>query len=85
MILKRDGSAVSGSWSGAFGEQLPVSGTWRDGYVELSFPGTWKDDKPAPVVATMAGWIDGDTATGRVKVEGRADGQWIATRKRSSP
>ena len=30
------------------------------------------------VIATFAGWIDGDSAKGRVKVEGRADGRWAA-------
>jgi hypothetical protein len=30
----------------------------------------------------MAGWIDGDTGTGRVTVEGRADGQWTAGQKK---
>ena len=35
----------------------------------------------APAVATLAGWFDGDSAGGRMKVEGRADGRWTATRK----
>jgi hypothetical protein len=26
-------------------------------------------------------WIDGDSAAGRMKVEGRADGPWTAERK----
>jgi len=83
MTLHRDGSAVTGTWSGAFGADLPVTGTWRGGYVELRFNGTWPDGKPpAPVSAMLAGWIDGDAATGRMKVEGRADGQWSAVRKK---
>jgi hypothetical protein len=52
--------------------------------VELSFNVDWPlDDKGAvaPAVATLAGWIDGDSAGGRMKVEGRADGRWTATRK----
>ena len=81
MDLHRDGSAVKGTWSGAFGQSLPVNGTWRKGYVELTFNGTWDDKPPAAMTATLAGWIDGDSATGRMKVEGRADGQWTATRK----
>jgi hypothetical protein len=32
-------------------------------------------------IAKLAGWIDGDSAGGRMKVEGHADGQWTATRK----
>lgn len=84
MKLNRDGNKVSGSWSGAFGPDQPVAGTWRNGYVELTFPGTWPKMplvKPGPVTATLVGWIDGFSAKGRMKVEGRADGQWTATRK----
>jgi hypothetical protein len=33
------------------------------------------------MTATLAGWIDGDAASGRMKVEARADGQWTAVRK----
>lgn len=82
--LGRDGSKVSGTWSGALGKARPVTGTWRDGYVELSFNADWPlDDKGAvaPAVTTLAGWIDGDSAGGRMKVEGRADGRWTGTRK----
>lgn len=82
MDLHRDGNAVKGTWSGAFGKDQPVSGTWRNGYVELTFNGTWPGDKPAPVTATMAGWVDGDAANGRMKVEDRSDGQWTAVRKK---
>jgi len=82
MELHRAGNEVQGRWSGAFGQDQPVSGTWRNGYVELAFSGTWPGEKPAPMVATMAGWIDGDSANGRMKVEGRADGQWTALRKK---
>jgi hypothetical protein len=82
MDLHRDGSAVTGTWSGAFGENRPVTGTWRNGYVELSFPGQWTDGNPGPVRVRMAGWIDGDAGTGRVTVEGRADGQWTAGQKK---
>jgi hypothetical protein len=28
------------------------------------------------------GWVDGDSAKGRMKVEGRADGRWNAVRKK---
>jgi hypothetical protein len=82
MRLHRDGNLVKGTWSGAFGQNQPVSGTWRNGYVELTFDGTWPSEKPAPVTVTMAGWIDGDSAKGRMKAEGRADGQWTALRKK---
>lgn len=85
MNLHRDGKKITGTWSGAFGKELAVTGTWRDGYVELSFTGGWQEDPkstPVPMVATLAGWIDDDKATGRMKVEGRADGQWSAVRQK---
>jgi hypothetical protein len=87
MDLHRDGTAVKGTWSGAFGDSLPISGTWRNGYVEFSFGGMFGTaggggDKPAPMTATLAGWVDGDSAQGRMKVEGRADGPWTALRKK---
>ena len=85
MKLARGGGAVSGSWTGSFGDRLPVIGTWRDGYVEFSFAGTWTEKmpggNPGPVTANLAGWIDGDGAGGRVRVLGRADGRWSAERK----
>jgi len=82
--LRRDGNKVTGSWSGELGKDRSITGTWRNGYVELSFNVDWPlDDKgaSAPAVATLAGWLDGDSAGGRMKVEGRADGRWTATRK----
>jgi hypothetical protein len=82
MDLHRDGSAVSGTWSGAFGESQPVTGRWRDGYVELTFAGEWKEENPGAVKVRMAGWIDGDSGSGRVAMEGHADGTWTAERKK---
>lgn len=32
------------------------------------------------ILLALAGWIDGDSAGGRMKVESRADGHWAATR-----
>jgi hypothetical protein len=84
--LGRDGSKVTGTWSGALGKARPVTGTWRDGYVELSFDAEWPSGqlgKPGGATATLAGWIDADSAGGRMRVEGRADGRWTATRKLS--
>jgi hypothetical protein len=83
--LSRDGSKVTGIWSGALGQDCPVTGMWRDGYVELSFPGEWPKDAglgaPGPVTASLAGWIDGKSGKGRMRVERHSDGQWVATRK----
>jgi hypothetical protein len=82
--LKRDGNKVAGTWSGELGKDRSITGTWRNGYVEFSFNVDWPvDDKGAvaAAVATLAGWFDGDSAGGRMKVEGRADGRWTATRK----
>jgi hypothetical protein len=86
MNLDRDGTAITGTWTGDFGKDLAVTGTWRDGYVALSFTAGWQGDPkstPVPGVATLAGWIDGDTAAGRMKVEGRADGPWTAERQKN--
>jgi hypothetical protein len=83
--LQRDGNKLSGTWSGALGKDRVVTGTWRDGYVELSFTGEWPnkmiDGKPGAVTATLAGWFDGPSGTGRSKIDPRAEGQWTATRK----
>ncbi len=83
--LNREGSKVTGTWSGALGENCPVTGTWRDGYIELSFPGEWPKDAglgvPGPVTASLAGWIDGNAGKGRMRVEAHSDGQWAAMRK----
>ena len=85
MILSRDGDKVTGTWSGALGDGRPVTGSWREGYVELSFTGTWTKEmamgNPGAVTASLAGWIDGASAEGRMKVAGRSDGQWVAKRK----
>jgi hypothetical protein len=81
MKLVRQGNTLVGIWSGAFGPNQQVSGEWRDGYVELTFSGTWPE-QPGVVTATLAGWVDGDSAKGRMKVEGRADGRWSATRQK---
>ena len=82
--LARDGSNVTGTWSGDLGNARPVSGTWRDGYVELKFDAEWQNEppsKPEAAKAILAGWIDGDSASGRMRVQDRADGRWTATRK----
>jgi len=79
--LVREGSTLAGLWSGALGPDQAASGNWRDGYVELTFSGTWPQ-QPGAVTATLAGWIDGDSAKGRMKIEGRADGRWTAVRKK---
>lgn len=79
--LVRQDSNVSGFYTGPLGANQPVWGTWRDGYVELTFGAVWPD-QPGTTTATLAGWVDGDQATGRAKVEGRADGRWMATRQK---
>jgi hypothetical protein len=79
--LVRQDSSLVGLWSGSLGPDQQVSGTWRDGYVELTFPGTWPT-QAGTVIATFAGWMDGDSAKGRVKVAGRADGRWTALRRK---
>jgi hypothetical protein len=85
MELHRDGNRVTGTWSGPLGENLAMNGTWRNGYVELSFAGEWPKESrqgaPGPVNAFLTGWIDGDSGKGRMRVEGHADGAWVAERK----
>jgi hypothetical protein len=84
LSLRREGDHVIGTWSGDLGQDCPVKGTWRDGYVELSFPGQWPErdprGAPGPVIAMLEGWIDGDSGGGRMRVEGRSDGRWQAMR-----
>lgn len=80
LTLTRDGAQLRGSWSGDLGKEAPVTGTWRDGYIELSFPGEWpegRDGKAGPAQAFMDGWIDDASARGRIRVEGRTMGQWM--------
>ena len=79
--LHRDGRTVSGTVSGLLGAELPVAGTWRNGYLELAFRGTWPSRDPGEATASLAGWIDGNSAKGRMNVSGRADGVWTASRK----
>ena len=84
MELHRDGSKVTGTWSGPLGQGRAITGTWRNGYVELSFPCEWPKEAgigaPGPVNTLLTGWIDGDSAKGRMRVEGRSDGVWTAKR-----
>jgi hypothetical protein len=83
--LHRDGNKVTGTWSGPLGEGRAITGTWRNGYVELSFAGEWpkesRNGAPGPVNAFLTGWIDGNSGKGRMRVEGRSDGSWVAKRK----
>jgi hypothetical protein len=85
MNLQRDGKAIAGTWTGAFGKNLVVTGSWRDRYIELTFTGGWQEEPkstPIPALVTLAGWIDSDTSAGRMRVEGHADGQWTAARQK---
>lgn len=82
--LARDGTKVRGTLEAGPGEAIPVTGTWREGYIELSFPFDWPsgaDGAPGPTTAFVDGWIDDVSAKGRIRVEGRADGMWTAQRK----
>ena len=85
--LRRDGATLTGTCSSPLGKDVPVTGTWRDGYVELAFTGEWPSGpnaapstKNEPARTTIAGWFDGNSGTGRVRIDGRADGRWNATR-----
>jgi hypothetical protein len=78
--LQRDGNKLTGTWSASAGNESPVEGLWRDGYIELTFPCTWEKES-SQVAAHLAGWVDGDSAQGRMEVAGRADGPWTATKQ----
>jgi hypothetical protein len=78
--LTREGDKVSGKWSGDMGNDLAVTGMWRDGYLEITFPCTWMKDT-SQVTAHLAGWVDGNSLHGHMEVEGRADGLFDATKK----
>jgi len=80
--LKRDGNKLAGDWSGAVGKAHAVAGTWRNGYIELSFDAELGNPaNPIIAPAIMAGWIDGDAGSGRMRVVDRTDGRWTAVRK----
>jgi hypothetical protein len=86
MVLRRDAGSVSGTWSGPLGDARAVTGTWRNGYVELSFTGEWpkasRQGAPGPVTVYLAGWIDGDAGKGQMRAEGRSVGTWVAQRQK---
>lgn len=80
--LKRDGNKLAGNWSGAVGKAHAVTGTWRNGYIELSFDTEWGNPaNPTIAPALLVGWIDGDAGSGRMSVTNLADGRWTAMRK----
>jgi len=54
--LARDANKVTGTWSGELGKNRSVTGTWRNGYVELSFNAEWPtDSKDATTPLRWAG------------------------------
>jgi hypothetical protein len=79
--LHRDGATVSGTASGLLGTDVPVTGTWRNGYLEIAFQGHLPGS--SAVTASFAGWVDGNSAKGRVTISGQRqdDGVWTATRR----
>jgi hypothetical protein len=80
--LKRDGSTLTGEWSDGSGKTRPVTGTWRNGYIEITFElELGSPANPTIARAMMAGWIDGDTGSGRMRVMDRSDGRWTSVRK----
>lgn len=91
--LRRDGSTVTGTASGLLGTdppvavdgtfrratEVPVTGTWRNGYLEIAFHGDMGNS--GAVTVNLAGWIDGNSAKGRLTISGEADNTWTATRR----
>ena len=81
--LSRDRNTVTGTWNGKLGNERPVRGTWHNGYIEISFDAEWPGGglgTPGTAMAMLAGWVDDDTAGGRMRVKERADGRWTGTR-----
>jgi len=72
MDLHREGNVISGVWSGDFGQNLPISGTWRKGYIELTFNGTW----PRSRCRRQRHLPDGLTGFGQGTHEGGGTGRW---------
>ena len=82
LLLKRDGNKLAGDWSGASGKVRPVTGTWRNGYIELSLDAELGNPaNPIVAPAILAGWIEGDAGSGRMRIVDRTDGRWTAVRK----
>jgi len=81
--LHRDGATVSGTASGLLGTDVPVTGTWRNGYLEIAFHGALPGTDPGGVTASLAGWVDGNSAKGRLTLSGQRqdDAAWTATRR----
>ena len=79
--LQREGNHITGTISGLLGPDVPVTGTWRNGYLELAFRGMWERRDAGDAPARLFGWIDGNSAKGRMTVVARADGVWSATRE----
>jgi len=61
--LKRDGNNLTGSWFGELGKDRSISGTWLDGYVELSFPSIGPSTTKARQLPPSPHWPVGLTAT----------------------
>lgn len=57
-----------------------VARSWEMRYAS-EWPKESRQGTPGPVNAFLAGWIDGDSGKGRMRVEGRSDGAWVAKRK----
>ena len=95
--LHRDGGTVTGTASGLLGTDapvevngvvrrgtdLPVTGTWRNGYLEIVFRGALPGTDPEGITVTLAGWIDGNAAHGRLTLTGarQDEASWTATKK----
>ncbi|MEJ7708533.1 MAG: family 16 glycoside hydrolase [Pyrinomonadaceae bacterium] len=79
--FKRDGAKIDGIYSGTLGRELPVTGTWRSGFIELKLRGTWTDPRGQgkdEVEAVLAGWLQGNSGSGHIVVAGKTQGTWTA-------
>jgi hypothetical protein len=66
-VLEQEGSSITGTYTGAMGRRVEVSGTAEDGTVELSFDS-------AEGVVTYEGTLDGITMSGKCVYGDLAEG-----------
>jgi len=75
LVLEQDGSAVSGTYSGSYGQLVPLSGSVEDGRLLLSFP----NDRVGEI--SYDGVLAPDTVWGSVTYGTRYDGTFEGFRR----
>lgn len=80
LVLKRDSEKLTGTYSGPLGENLMLSGTWKNGFVELRWRSIWPRDK-SEAETIITGWLEGNAGKGRAMIDKKTDGSWMGARK----